>query len=395
LGCGCLLVLLFAVPAIYTGTRYFLDKRNYEKAHLGYQQADCAAAITLYDGILKAWRPFDTGSYAALAQQERAECLPFQAAVEKQHAGTYDAALLAFTDYINGRPESVLTRAARGRIAALFDQPGPATLASAASCERTDAFLDLDLIPQRETNLPDFYLACGQVFEKAKSQEYAFAMYVLLLSQFPEDSLAPQAEAALLGSPVVCEKIDFVRASQPVANRLDFMPTLYRNCGQAYEVEGDWASAVSTYETFLTDFPSHALAKEIEAALARSLVEQARASGAGEIAAPEASGSTGSELATVIIQNDSPEKMRIVFSGADARVEELEACATCIKFAGQEPDSCPNLGPTGTYTVTPGAYDVLVESISDTHTTPWTGTWELAAGSEYSNCFYIVTGLLP
>jgi hypothetical protein len=124
-------------------------------------------------------------------------------------------------------------------------------------------------------------------------------------------------------------------------------------------------------------------------------VSQAQALGAGEIPAPERSGSTGSEATAVIIQNDSPEPLRIVFSGPESRVEELEACDTCTNYTGVGPLYCPELGPIGTYTLAPGAYDVVVESIGDDGTTPWTGAWELVTGDEYYSCFFVVTTFGP
>jgi hypothetical protein len=149
------------------------------------------------------------------------------------------------------------------------------------------------------------------------------------------------------------------------------------------------------YELFLGNYPEHPSAPDVEAALARLIVAQARSTGAGEIPAPAASGTTGNEFAEVIIQNDSPDRIRIVFSGPEARVEELEACDTCRNFTVLEPTFCPEIGPIGRYTLTGGSYDVVVESISDKGITPWIGSWELRSGDEYYNCFYIVTTFGP
>jgi hypothetical protein len=149
------------------------------------------------------------------------------------------------------------------------------------------------------------------------------------------------------------------------------------------------------YENFLVEYPDHSLASDVEAALARSIVAQAKAAGAGEIPAPEFSGSTGSEFTEVVIQNDSPERLRIVFSGPDSRVEDLEACSSCQKYFGIGPTFCPEQGPIGRYTLKPGQYEIVVESVSDTGVTPWIGDWGLLSGDEYSSCFFIVTTLGP
>jgi len=133
-----------------------------------------------------------------------------------------------------------------------------------------------------------------------------------------------------------------------------------------------------------------------EAALAQSIIEQAKAAGAQELPAPESRGKTGGELTEVIIQNDSPNRIRIVFSGPETHVEVLEACSSCITYYLYEPTtSCPEQAPIGRYTLEPGQYDVVVEDLSDTTITPWFGNWQLVSGDEYYSCFFIVTTFEP
>ncbi len=45
------------------------------------------------------------------------------------------------------------------------------------------------------------------------------------------------------------------------------MPRLYSGCGQAYTAKGDLMNAFEMYKEFLTQFPQHALAAEVEIAL--------------------------------------------------------------------------------------------------------------------------------
>ena len=395
--CGCVSFIFFflILVTVYSTARYFIDKSNYSKAHQAYQQADCAVAISHFDKVINGWRLFDIGGYPALAQQEKAECVPFQAAVDKQQVGDFSMALVAYTDFVTDYSGSVLAKASRNRSKSLFEQAKPSALASLESCERLDSLLEKELIPQRDVNLPLFYLACGQVYDTANNQQDSFAMYESLLTEYPSHSLAGQAEESLLANPVACEEADSLKKNSTIANRTDFIPTLYYSCGQAYEDDGDWGNAVTMYENFLADYPSHSLASDAEAALARSIVAQAKAGGAGEIPAPESSGSTGSKLTEVIIQNDSPERLRIVFSGPESHVEELGACSSCTNYTGIGPLYCPEKGPIGRYALQPGQYDVVVESINDSGTTPWTGKWDLVSGDEYYNCFFVVTTFSP
>jgi hypothetical protein len=162
-------------------------------------------------------------------------------------------------------------------------------------------------------------------------------------------------------------------------------------CGQAHEDNNDPTSALELYQLLLADYPDHPLTEETTAALARASVAEAKAAGAGNIPAPQSVGGSGSGPAVVVIQNDSPEKLSIIFSGPEARIEELEPCASCTNYTGDGPEACPEQGPIGSYELPEGDYEVVVKSISDEGVTPFTGQWSLATGDEYYSCFFLVT----
>ena len=460
---GILLGLLIMVAVAYNAIRFFIDQNNYNKGHQAYLQTDCTVAIRHFDSVINAWQLVDIGGFPGMSAREKAECIPFQAAVNQHQAGDFSGALIAYKNFIKEYNNSVLTEPARSRGASLFVQAKPSELADELSCSSVDSLREENLIPQPDVNLPPFYLSCGQFYDSANNQQDSFEMYKKLLTEYPNtllageaetslmanplackesDSLknsviaernefmpslyykcgqtydsannqqgsfdmykkllteypnallAEQAEASLMASPLACEKFDLLKNSV-IAERSDFMPSLYYQCGQVYEGKGNWDQAISMYETFLANYPDHVHATDAEAGLARSIVSKSQATSAGEIPAPERSGSTGSEVTEVVIQNDSPEHMRIVFSGPESRVEELEPCTSCTTYSGEGPLYCPELGPVGRYSLPPGAYDIVVESISDTGTTPWTGNWSLVTGDEYYSCFVIIITFEP
>ncbi|MBE9124987.1 MULTISPECIES: tetratricopeptide repeat protein [unclassified Coleofasciculus] len=115
-------------------------------------------------------------------------------------------------------------------------------------------------------------------------------------------------------------------------------------CGKSVRNSNDHTNAIEMYERFLEDYPQHQLASAVELTLAQSMVAEAKAQGAGKIERPGRSGLTVSGTTVVEIRNDSPEDMRIVFSGSEPRFEELARCADCQKYVGQPPESCPNNG---------------------------------------------------
>lgn len=371
--------------------QYFADRNNYKKGHQAYLQADCETAIVFFDKVIQGARLINIGQYPQLAKFENDECLIFQKAANLESAGDLSSALVTYLDFLNGNANSLLIEATRNRITGLFQIEKISLIASQTACTQTGTMLEKKLIPNQETSLPLFYLACGQVYEKTNQPKFAFAMYQWILTSYPRNPASVTAEAYLLENQTACQESESLGQSV-IANRTDFMPRLYYGCGKKYEKNTDTANARKMYETFLAVYPEHALAKEVESALARIIVAQAKASGAGEISQPDSSGSTTSGQVQVVIQNDSPDRMRIIFSGPNSQVKELDACSTCTSYAaGQAPIFCPNLGPIGQYTLLPGTYDIVVESISDNTVIPWAGNWNLIDGNEYRRCFFLTT----
>lgn len=168
-------------------------------------------------------------------------------------------------------------------------------------------------------------------------------------------------------------------------------PKLLTGCGSLLVASDKYSEATDIYAVLSQSFPDYEMTADEEAMMANALLLAAKAAGAGEIGAPQVSGETGTGNTVVIIQNDSPESMRIIFTGPETRIEELAACTDCETHL-IAPTFCPEQGPVGSYELPPGTYEVLVESTSDSGTTPFTGTWELAAGDEYYSCFFVTEG---
>lgn len=206
-------------------------------------------------------------------------------------------------------------------------------------------------------------------------------------AQALSDSSAP----ADLAGVELCNSVDTLLGQQILADDPALLPPLLMACGQVYEDTDDFSGAITAYDRVRGDFPDFE-PEVVQEALARAAVSEARAVGAGGLPAPQAVGSAGNagDPVTVVIQNDSPVGLRLVFSGPDVRVEELGPCEECAKFSESDPTSCPELGPVGTYVLAPGSYDVVVKAVGD-DVTPFSGSWQLDAGQEYSSCFYIVT----
>jgi len=320
---GALILLLLGVIA-YSLVRNSLDQRRYQAAHNAYQAGDCASALPKYEQIIYAFRLADFAGKARLARLERAECIPFQQAVEVENSDTPAAALLAWRDFQRDHPGSGLQFAAHQRVNELFMRSTPQALASRESCDSLKDLLANNVIPDLDMNLP----------------------------------------------------------------------TLLFGCGLLAEVEQDYPLAEYYYETALSNNAAHPLAPQIKGALASLIVRQAEAADAPNLPPPVPSGTVPAGSTVVIIQNDSPDALRIIFSGPQPLIEELPACADCVDFTS-DPPACPEKGPIGTYTLAPGDYDVVVESIDGENVEPFSGQWQLEDGIEFYSCFFIITTAVP
>ena len=259
------------------------------------------------------------------------------------------------------------------------------------------------LSQQEKSECLDFKPALNQ--EQAGNASQAIVAYKNFINNHNTDtflvkaardrvkSLFEKNQPGQLATPELCDNLSQLQTNlipQPDTN----LPPLYFACAEKYTSLRDYNKATPMYESFLDQYPNHSLASQVKAAWAKSLVAQANDEGAGSLPAPELSGSTDGGPPVVTIQNDSPEPMRIVFSGPEGRIEELEECSSCQKYVGKGPESCPNQGPVGRYTLQPGEYDVVVKSTANKRVKPFKGSWTMNSGSTYSNCFYIITNPL-
>lgn len=224
------------------------------------------------------------------------------------------------------------------------------------------------------------------------------------LAKYPDGPLSTAAMAEVkaivadtppddLATVDLCLQLEGLEAQGIVASGEPALPPLLIACGAAHESDQRYTDALVVLDRFLAEYPDHELAATAEAAFARVSIADAELSGAGSLPAPTSVGESeaGDGLMKVVIQNDSPQSMVLVFNGPDVRVERLEPCADCEEYVGVGPEDCPEQGPVGEYVMEPGVYDVVVKASDDVSVTPFRGQWSLEPGDEYYSCFYLVT----
>jgi tetratricopeptide (TPR) repeat protein len=231
--------------------------------------------------------------------------------------------------------------------------------------EFSEALLAYDALLSEDTLVSPIHEQIASLFEQAAPSEIANEAICLKLSEFQERGVIP--------------------------NPQDNLPAFYAACGAIFYEEGRYGEAVTMYQRLLEIYPDHPLAEAADEKLAQALISEAEAVGAGTIGQPQSIRSTGEGPARVVIQNDSPQRISLVFTGLETLFEELEPCDTCENYTGSGPSACPEEGPIGTYELPAGTYKVVVKSISSGRVIPFTGEWTLRTGEVYYSCFYLVS----
>jgi hypothetical protein len=254
-----------------------------------------------------------------------------------------------------------------------------------AECERFQTAVDQQQKGKAETALMN-YLILAKVYENSALLDPA-RQQILKLFQM--------SQTKPLATPKVCEQLENLMAKNLIPKLDTKVSQFYLSCGNSYETNQTYARAIGLYKRLLEQDLDHTQTQKLEAALARATVADIKQQGAKEIGPPTRIANTEDGSTVVEIQNTSPRKMRIIFSGSTPKFEELEPCQDCKIYMYEGPGPCPRQGPKKRYTLAPGQYKIAVNftEIPGEIIESWVADWKLDEGAEYGACFVIVNGL--
>ncbi len=218
-------------------------------------------------------------------------------------------------------------------------------------------------------------------------------LHLLFLTRFGTRPEAASLEAALLANVGTCSQIDTLATEPALVARGGFVASATLMCANFAEFIGHPSDAVKLFQRFVTSYPADPRAADARAGLARSLIARAKSGNGGTLPDPSVAGAAPSGTVRVTIENASPDHLRIVLNGAETRIEAVDACGQCKVYSVIGPLSCPSGLPSSTLELTPGVYDVLVESTDGSSVTPFVGSWDLRSATAYRSCFSIVRRL--
>ncbi|MGH8932597.1 MAG: hypothetical protein ACRDZO_18730 [Egibacteraceae bacterium] len=268
------------------------------------------------------------------------------------------------------------------------------------------------LLTASRQNLAETHLAWGAQLRQQGQSSQAIEQYAVVLRDYGDSAAAEQAVQGLtalydtaiapLGQGNSCGVVPILdsffslpgeQAAPIVTSAQGVMPQALYECGVEEHNSGDHLGAIEHLQRLTDTYPTSPLVGQAEPTLIAAKVANIKQGSTGELPPPQAVGSAPSGSVIVEIINDSPDTLEVLVSGPNARAETVPPCPTCSyypSFLG--PSSCaPASKPTISVRLPPGTYDVVVQSISDGSVTPYSGTWSLESGTEYSNCFFVVT----
>jgi hypothetical protein len=356
---GKLLIVLLAGGLIsILGLQHWLRSQQFDAAVRAYESGDCPQAI-------EGFKSFDGNPEV---EKVRQQCRDYQAidlATQKP-----SEALAKAMQFLQAHPSNALSWERKDRSAGNPLQSGlKQQLNAHLKPERVQDWLTLEVCQQLQ-----------------KQTENPFISSTLLLET---SDILPQSEESI--------------------------PRLYHACGNFLVASKEVSAGIALFELFLNKFPKHPYLNSVKRSHAMALIQDAKRNPTGELPAPIAMTSTSDGSTQVVIRNDSPHALRIVFAGPTSQVEEIPACKDCKDYTqATAPFSCPNQGPVKTYKLEPGGYQVLVKAISSTNwdasklgkreltqtdlkqsaevsgVQPFTGQWSFGTGLEYQSCFFLI-----
>lgn len=377
------IIIIVIIILIQGLLRLILDGPIYAQAKEAYLQADCETAAPLYSSVISKTRLLDFGKIGKRSFQIKSECEAYTIAAQR-----------SFNDMIQfsiSYPESPLIPSLKSKFLTLLNSFEEDThlpfYLDETICDSEQYLLDKQWLETVDT-LPRFKYFCSIYSISQGMNEKALSKVTDLFATYPSHEVTSLLTDQFVETTLFCPLIYKMEKNTTITQ---YFPSeyMYLFCGYNYFDIGDYDRSIDLFELFIDHFPNSPNVEDAKKSLATALIENARQSGAGTISPPGESGTAPSGTVRVVIQNDSPDEITLVFNGTETRFDSMSRCETCKEYSFS-PLYCPEKGPIFTFDLLPGVYDVLVESRNDKEVIPFTGKWDLTDGKEFYSCFFIV-----
>ncbi|MEU4162949.1 hypothetical protein [Actinoplanes sp. NPDC026670] len=347
-------------------------------ARAAHAAGDCPAALDRYASV-QARYELTLTSVTADARVDQRECRDLLDAESSSDPGWFDAQLDRY-------PAGLLVARARAGRAEAYLQRGKSYNKMAA--EQADG---VDAAELRRKAFADF--------EKVVTGHPGTAQAAAVASELDTAYASVIAEAQGQPCPAVAEltylgTVSLPQAKAGAARARAARPDALYNCGLKEIAGREYDSAIGYLDRFITDYPRDSRVAQARQKRIAAEVAKVRAGATGDIAPLERTGDGPAGTAIVQVVNDSPYALEILYSGPVAGQLTVPACPTCQvrttalmnRYFGT---TCGGAGvPAKTIRLKPGNYQVVVRTSASDGPRPYSGSWKLAGGASYDNCYY-------
>lgn len=365
-------------------------------ADAAHAEGDCEAAIERYDRVTGTYRLAFSGRVDE-ADQGRQACVQLEWARETSREASehdddehLDGTVSSYEEYLE-TPGRRFTDGARAELATVLDRQATAL----AGRGDPEGWRD------------------------------AYALYVRLVDDHagsPEAEATPDAVQAMWEGATAgfrerrwCDAIVALRAfgdlpgddglsDDVVAAAHRDLPVALLQCGLERSADDNLAGARTMLQEVVDGYPGTSGATRAQAELddITRREEEARIRdeiagvepGADALPPPAAAGTAPAGTVTVEIVNGSPERLEILYTGPQTGSMTIDPCGDCATSSSIDNillgSYCGTTSsPRRTITLAPGDYQVVAKAADGADVRPFSGTWALASGTAYSDCYYI------
>jgi hypothetical protein len=358
-----------AVLAAAFGAYRFLGDREFDRAVAAHRAGECQEAVDRYARVTGLYRFAGNGSMDA-ARTGSAECALFLRA-ERVPASDFPGTTSNYRSFLAKYSDGPLASLARERLSSAYVGWG-----------------------DQQTGEGDYeagigkYATVAEEFDGTAGAARADSSVLRLLA-----GAEPQAskDGTACGAVEILETLIDNDLHADEARRP--LPTAYYHCGRSEFRNHDDSAAIDHLTALIEGFRKDPLVPRARALLVDVRVDLYSGGNTGRLESPGRVGSSGSGSVIVEIQNSSPDRVEVLFSGPESKSVIVGKCSSCAVYSrGEEPAFCPEVGPTVEITLKPGTYEVVIHNPDSTSTRDAYGKWSLASGARYFNCQILIEG---
>ncbi|MET0496297.1 MAG: hypothetical protein ABW000_24485 [Actinoplanes sp.] len=356
-------------------------------ARAAYAAGDCRSALDRYASV-QARYELTLTSVTSTARADQRECHDLLQAEAALAHGNYASAPDRFDRQVRLYADGLVVAQARAGRAEAYLQRGRQSLARAATMSHPAEVVEFQRKAVADyTVVATDHAGTPQAAAMRADLDKAYATTIADAGAEPCTAIEV---LTYLGS--VSLEAARIRAAEA---RSALAGALY-GCGLSEFDGARYSEAIEHLNKFIADYPKDSRVAKARQKRIAAEVAQVRAGATGDLAPLERTGNGPAGTATVKVVNDSPYPLEILYSGPVADQLTIAACATCTVrsspsiydryFGGS---TCGGDGvPSRTLRLRPGSYQVVVRTSTSDGPRPYSGSWKLAGGSRYDNCYY-------